>query len=68
MDSDPEIEIIEKDSGMSSIGDSKDDTPERKDPVCVDVYDVSAPQSEFIARQNSTMLIFHGTVLLTLAL
>ena len=33
MDSDPEIEIIEKDSGMSSIGDSKDDTPERKEPV-----------------------------------
>lgn len=27
---DPDIEIIEKDSGMSSIGDSKDDTPERK--------------------------------------
>lgn len=35
MDSDPEIEIIEKDSGMSSIGDSKDDTPERKEPVRV---------------------------------
>lgn len=32
MDSDPDIEFIkiEKDSGMSSLGGSKDDTPERK--------------------------------------
>lgn len=29
MDSDPDLEIIEKDSGMSSLGGSKDDTPER---------------------------------------
>uniref|UniRef100_A0A0K8TS13 Mitochondrial import receptor subunit TOM22 homolog n=1 Tax=Tabanus bromius TaxID=304241 RepID=A0A0K8TS13_TABBR len=29
MDSDPDIEIVDKDSGMSSLGDSKDDTPER---------------------------------------
>lgn len=29
MDSDPDIEIIEKDSGMSSLGGSKDDTPEK---------------------------------------
>lgn len=34
MDSDPEeIEFIDKDSGMSSIVDSKDETPERKVPV-----------------------------------
>lgn len=35
MDSDPDIEFIEniqKDSGMSSLGGSKDETPERK--VC----------------------------------
>lgn len=30
MDSDPDLEIIEKDSGMSSLGGSKDETPERK--------------------------------------
>lgn len=30
MDSDPDIEIIDKDSGMSSMGGSKDDTPERR--------------------------------------
>ncbi|EDV39902.1 uncharacterized protein Dana_GF10253, isoform A [Drosophila ananassae] len=30
MDSDPEIEFIEKDSGMSSLGGSKDETPERR--------------------------------------
>lgn len=32
MDSDPELEIVEKDkdSGMSSLGDSKDETPERR--------------------------------------
>lgn len=33
MDSDPDIEFIEsieKDSGMSSLGGSKDETPERK--------------------------------------
>lgn len=30
MESDPDIEIIEKDSGMSSLGGSKDETPERK--------------------------------------
>lgn len=29
MDSDPDLEIIEKDSGMSSLGGSKDETPER---------------------------------------
>lgn len=33
MDSD--IEIIDKDSGMSSIGGSKDDTPERKGQVII---------------------------------
>lgn len=36
MDSDPEIEFIEKDSGMSSLGGSKDETPERK-PVIVSI-------------------------------
>lgn len=30
VDSDPDIEFIEKDSGMSSLGGSKDETPERK--------------------------------------
>lgn len=30
MDSDPDIEFIEKDSGMSSLGGSKDETPERR--------------------------------------
>lgn len=30
MDSDPDLEIIEKDSGMSSLGGSKDETPERR--------------------------------------
>lgn len=30
MDSDPDIEILEKDSGMSSLGGSKDETPERR--------------------------------------
>lgn len=30
MDSDPELEIIEKDSGMSSLSESKDETPERR--------------------------------------
>lgn len=30
MDSDPELEFIEKDSGMSSLGGSKDETPERR--------------------------------------
>lgn len=30
MDSEPEIEFIDKDSGMSSLGGSKDDTPERR--------------------------------------
>lgn len=44
MDSDPEIEIIDKDSGMSSIGDSKDETPERKEPVCVQKIVNSAVQ------------------------
>lgn len=34
MDSDPDLEIIEKDSGMSSLGGSKDETPERR-PVIV---------------------------------
>lgn len=36
MDSDPDIEFIEKDSGMSSLGGSKDETPERK-PVIVSI-------------------------------
>lgn len=57
MDSDPEIEIIEKDSGMSSIGDSKDDTPERKEPVrvlmCGQWFVVKAESSAKVA-----MLIF----------
>lgn len=36
MDSDPDIEFIEKDSGMSSLGGSKDETPERRAViVCV---------------------------------
>ncbi|XP_037044300.1 mitochondrial import receptor subunit TOM22 homolog [Bradysia coprophila] len=30
MDSEPELEFIDKDSGMSSLGGSKDDTPERR--------------------------------------
>ncbi len=30
MDSESEIEFVEKDSGMSSLGGSKDDTPERR--------------------------------------
>ncbi|KAJ6633443.1 Mitochondrial import receptor subunit TOM22 like [Pseudolycoriella hygida] len=30
MDSEPDIEFIEKDSGMSSLGGSKDETPERR--------------------------------------
>lgn len=30
MDSDPDIEFIDKDSGMSSLGGSKDETPERR--------------------------------------
>lgn len=33
MDSDPEIEFVEKDSGMSSLGGSKDETPERKPEI-----------------------------------
>lgn len=33
MDSDPDIEFIEKDSGMSSLGGSKDETPERREIV-----------------------------------
>lgn len=33
VDSDPDIEFIEKDSGMSSLGGSKDETPERKTPT-----------------------------------
>lgn len=33
MDSDPEIEFLEKDSGMSSLGGSKDETPERKPEI-----------------------------------
>lgn len=37
MDSDPDIEFIEKDSGMSSLGGSKDETPERR-PVIVRTY------------------------------
>jgi len=38
MDSDPEIEFVEKDSGMSSLGGSKDETPERK-PEIEDIDD-----------------------------
>lgn len=30
MDSDPDIEFIDKDSGMSSLVGSKDETPERR--------------------------------------
>nr|NP_001261384.1 maggie, isoform C [Drosophila melanogaster]AGB94079.1 maggie, isoform C [Drosophila melanogaster] len=50
MDSDPEIEFIEKDSGMSSLGGSKDETPERRavaatsnDPQRENYDDVSGP-------------------------
>lgn len=35
VDSDPDIEFIEKDSGMSSLGGSKDETPERKTTTTV---------------------------------
>ncbi|KAH8395265.1 hypothetical protein KR222_004786 [Zaprionus bogoriensis] len=37
MDSDPDIEFIEKDSGMSSLGGSKDETPERRTVAVVSV-------------------------------
>lgn len=40
LDSDPDIEFIEKDSGMSSLSGSKDDTPERK------TEDLAAPPAE----------------------
>lgn len=38
MDSDPDLEIIEKDSGMSSLGGSKDETPERKAVIVSDNF------------------------------
>lgn len=38
MDSDPELEIIEKDSGMSSLGGSKDETPERRAVIVRDIF------------------------------
>lgn len=43
MDSDPDIEIIEKDSGMSSLGGSKDDTPERS----AIIVSITSEQSNF---------------------
>lgn len=36
MDSESDIEIIEKDSGMSSLGGSKDETPERRAVIVCD--------------------------------
>jgi len=38
MDSDPDIEFIEKDSGMSSLGGSKDETPERRTASKVNLF------------------------------
>lgn len=55
MDSDPELEII-GDSGMSSIGDSKDETPERKEPVCGRVCVQSSVMRELQSKIESTML------------
>lgn len=58
MDSDPDIEFIEneKDSGMSSLGGSKDETPERKAVVSkpasstdIENYD-DEPEETFIER------------------
>lgn len=37
MDSDPDIEFLDKDSGMSSLGGSKDETPERKPNVMISI-------------------------------
>lgn len=48
LDSDPDIEFIEKDSGMSSLSGSKDDTPERKtDPP-------PAPAEEELEQEEPT--------------
>lgn len=44
MDSDPDIEFIEKDSGMSSLGGSKDETPEKR-PLIVCVIHLSFPRN-----------------------
>lgn len=52
MDSDPDIEFIEKDSGMSSLGGSKDETPERR-PVIVRI--LSCPLSHFPKADISSM-------------
>lgn len=41
VDSDPDIEFIEKDSGMSSLGGSKDETPERKTVATVRVFSIT---------------------------
>lgn len=45
MDSDPDLEIIEKDSGMSSLGGSKDETPERR---AIIVSELEEWRSEFV--------------------
>lgn len=52
MDSDPELEIIEKDSGMSSLIGSKDETPERRAAIASFVKLIS-----FIQLINSNNLV-----------
>lgn len=52
MDSDPDLEIIEKDSGMSSLGGSKDETPERK-AVIEDVNEESEAKNMVAVNSSS---------------
>lgn len=50
MDSESDIEFVDKDSGMSSLGGSKDETPERR-PMIV-IFDT-------IFSHNFYLWIFH---------
>lgn len=54
MDSDPDLEIIEKDSGMSSLGGSKDETPERR-AVIEDVDDESEAKNMVVVKGSSSV-------------